>query len=127
LTSLPAPGNAFLEREVTAAIAELARHRGKADVAWGRIATNPPKGPETPPRDRIHQEGLFLQRLAADLCLDEGDLPSACAWLSSHDQWLEWSGCVVGRAAGRVTWARYHVVATDHQTARAVAAEALTL
>ena len=35
-----------------------------------------PDGPGTEPGDLIHQEGLFLQRLAADLCLDEGDLSS---------------------------------------------------
>lgn len=127
LSTLSAPGNAFLEREVTAASAELARHRGMPDSAWERITTALPDGPETPPGDRIHQEGLFLQRLAADLCLDAGDHSGAFAWLSAHDQWLVWSGAVLGQAAGRLTWARYHAAAADHRTARAGAAEALAL
>ena len=80
-----------------------------------------PDGPATEPGDLIHQEGLFLQRLAADLCLDAGDLPAARAWLEAHDRWLAWSESVLGRADGQVAWARYHRAAGDIARARAAA------
>ena len=75
LDELPAPGNTYLRREVTDARAALARYRGEPEVAWAQIRPLFPQGPATEPGDLIHQEGLFLQRLAADLCLDAGDLP----------------------------------------------------
>ncbi len=74
LDDIPDPGNAFLRREITAARATLARHRGDRKGAWAEIRALLPAGPQTEPGDVIHQEGLFLQRLAADLCLDAGDL-----------------------------------------------------
>ena len=86
LRDLPAPGNAYLRREITAARAVLARHRGDPERAWEEIRGLLPDGPETEPGDLIHQEGLFLQRLAADLCLDAGDVPAARAWLAAHDR-----------------------------------------
>ena len=127
LRDLPAPGNAYLRREITAAHAVLARHRGDPDRAWEEIRGLLPDGPETEPGDLIHQEGLFLQRLAADLCLDAGDVPAARAWLAAHDRWLAWSESVLGRADGQVAWARYHQAAGDTARARAAANDALAL
>ena len=113
LRDLPAPGNAYLRREMTAARAVLARHRGDPERAWEEIRGLLPDGPETEPGDLIHQEGLFLQRLAADLCLDAGDVSAARAWLAAHDRWLAWSESVLGHADGQVAWARYHRAAGD--------------
>jgi DNA-binding CsgD family transcriptional regulator len=127
LRDLPAPGNACLRREITAAHAVLARHRGDPDRAWEEIRGLLPAGPETEPGDLIHQEGLFLQRLAADLCLDEDDMSAARGWLAAHDRWLAWSESVLGRAEGQVAWARWHQVAGDTARARAGVKNALTL
>ena len=113
LEDLPLPGNTYLRREVTDARAALARHRGEPEVAWAQIRPLFPHGPATEPGDLIHQEGLFLQRLAADLCLDAGDLPGARAWLEAHDRWLAWSGSVLGPAEGQLAWARYHWASGD--------------
>jgi DNA-binding CsgD family transcriptional regulator len=125
--SLATTGNGFLRREVRTAIATLAHHRGAPDLAAEQIAELFPNGPALEPGDVILQEGLCLQRLAADLCLDAGDLPGAHAWLAAHDRWLDWSGSILGRADGRLAWARYHLAEEDHKTARAIAAEALEL
>ena len=125
LTDLPAPGNAFLEREVATAIAELAWYRGEPSLAWEQIATSIPDGPATPPGNRILQEGLFLQRLAAHLALDASDLPAAHAWLSAHDAWLAWSGVRLGQAAGGLVWSRYHLANGEHARARSEAETAL--
>ena len=127
LEDLPLPGNNYLRREVTAARAALARHRGEPDVARAQIRPLFPQGPATEPGDLIHQEGLFLQRLAADLCLDAGNLPGAQAWLDAHDTWLSWSGSVLGRAEARASWARYSWANRDPDRARAAADEARSL
>jgi DNA-binding CsgD family transcriptional regulator len=127
LCDLPAPNNAYLRREMTAAQVILARHRGEPERAWEEIRDLLPEGPETEPGDVIHQEGLFLQRLAVELCLDDGDVPAARAWLAAHDRWLAWSESVLGRADGRVAWARYYQGAGDFARARAAGADALAL
>jgi DNA-binding NarL/FixJ family response regulator len=127
LRASPSPGNAYLRREVTDAAALLARLRGEREIAWAHIRPLFPKGPETAPGDMIHQEGLFLLRLAADLCLDAGDLSGSTAWLSAHDAWLSWSASELGRADGHLGWARYHWAAGDAALTRASASAALTL
>ncbi|MEA2596439.1 MAG: hypothetical protein QOF01_2908 [Thermomicrobiales bacterium] len=127
LRDLPAPGNTYLRREVTDTIATLARYRGKPEIAWAHIGTLLPDGPGTEPGDIIHQEGLLLQRLAADICLDGGDLATARAWLEAHDRWLGWSESVLGRADGRVAWARWHQAAGDATRAGTLASDALAL
>jgi DNA-binding CsgD family transcriptional regulator len=125
LRDLPQPGNAYLRREVTDAAAMLARHQGEPEIAWEQIHSLFPDGAMTEPGDLIHQEGLFLQRLAADLCLDTGDLSGAHAWLTAHDEWLAWSGSVLGQADGARAWARYHLAAGDALGARTGASEAI--
>jgi DNA-binding CsgD family transcriptional regulator len=127
LRDLPAPGNACLRREITASRAFLARHHGDRERAWQEIRGLLPDGSQTEPGDLIHQEGLFLQRLAADLCLDEGNVVPARAWLEANDRWLAWSESVLGRADGYVSWARYHRVAGDTARARTAATDALAL
>jgi DNA-binding CsgD family transcriptional regulator len=127
LDDLPPPGNPYLRRETTAARAMLARHRGDPAVAWAAILPLFPEGPATAPGDLIHQEGLFLQRIAAGLCLDAGDLPGAHAWLTAHDRWLAWSGSVLGQADGQVAWGAFHQAAGNEALARAHLAAALAL
>jgi DNA-binding CsgD family transcriptional regulator len=127
LDGLPPPGNAHLRREMTDTRAVLARCRGDPEVAWAQIRPLFPAGPATEPGDHIHQEGLFLQRLAAGLFLDAGDPMAARAWLEAHDRWLAWSGSVLGRADGRFFWARYHRATGDTEAARAAVTEALVL
>jgi DNA-binding CsgD family transcriptional regulator len=103
----------------------LARHEGKSDLAWSHIRSLLPDGPATPPGGRILPEALLLQRLAADLALDGGDLESARPWLEAHDRWLAWSGAHFGQADGLVSWARYHLAAGDVDLARSCARDAL--
>jgi DNA-binding NarL/FixJ family response regulator len=125
LHELPASGNAYLQREIIDVRAVLARHRGEPEIAWGEIRALFPDGAATEPGDAIHQEGLFLQRLASELCLDEGHIAAARGWLKAHDRWLAWSENTLGRADGLLAWARYHRAAGDATRARACAADAL--
>jgi tetratricopeptide (TPR) repeat protein len=126
LDDLPVPGNAYLRREITFARSILARHRGEPDVAWAQINALLVDGPQTEPGDLIYQEGLWLQRLAAELCLDAGDLIGARAWLVSHDAWLAWNDSMLGQAEGEICWARVHLLAGDLALARERATAALT-
>jgi DNA-binding CsgD family transcriptional regulator len=86
-----------------------------------------PDGPATEPGDSIHQEGLFLQRIAAESHLDSGDTAGARAWIEAHDRWLDWSSSVLGRADGRLLWARWHRASGDVAAAHAAVSEAISL
>ncbi len=127
LRDLPPTGNAYLRREVTAAAVILARHRGQPAAAWAEIEAVLADGTATEPGDDIHQEGLFLQRSAAELCLAADDLAGGRDWLEAHDRWLAWNGCELGRAEGRLGWARWYHAAGDSAAARAAADEALAM
>lgn len=127
LQDLPPPGNSCLRREITGPCATLARHRGEPEMAWAQIRPLFPEGPATEPGDIIHQEGLFLQRLAADLCLDAGDFVGAQTWLKAHDTWLAWSESALGRADGQLGWARWYWATGEAARAHSAAAEALAL
>ncbi|MFN8536115.1 MAG: tetratricopeptide repeat protein [Thermomicrobiales bacterium] len=75
----------------TTHLAHLARDRGEADLAWMLVRERLPEGPTAEPGDAIFLDATPLQRLAAALALDAGDLPLARAWLEAHDRWLAWS------------------------------------
>ena len=107
-------------------LAALARWRGETAEAWAFVGAGLPNGPATTPGGHRIWHAVALQRLAADLALDAGDLPAAVAWLDAHDRWLAWSESVQGRSEARLLWARYHRVAGDVDRARDAAGEALT-
>jgi len=68
---------------------------------------------------------MAVQRVAAALALDEGDLRSAKEWIEAHDRWLAWSGAVYGRSEGQALRARYQRQSGDIEQARAHAERAL--
>jgi hypothetical protein len=82
-------------------------------------------GPATEPGNTYLHAALLLQRLAARMAVETGDLPTAHAWLEAHDRWLAWSGAVLGRAEGALGWAEYHHANNDPVSARAAAERAL--
>lgn len=127
LRDLPPPGNIHLRRQMTWADAMLARHRGDSATVWQHLEARLPDGPHTRPGNIVLQEGLFLQRLAAETHLDNGDLTAAHAWLTAHDSWLAWSGSVLGQADGATCWARYHLEASDLEAAQRHALRAIDL
>jgi ATP/maltotriose-dependent transcriptional regulator MalT len=127
LNTSPTPGNAFLWRNMRWASAELARHQGEPKTAWEQIGQVFPDGASARPGDVIFHEGLELKRLAADLCIDAGDLAAVRLWLESHDTWLSWSGTKLGVAGGELGWARLRFAEGNADEARARAANALAL
>ncbi len=108
-------------------LAALARLRGDAERAWRTVREWLPAGPATVPGTFApFDAAIALQRVAAALAMDEGDLPSAKEWLNAHDRWLEWSGTVLGRSEGQVLWAQYYRQSGDFMQARLHVERALT-
>jgi DNA-binding CsgD family transcriptional regulator len=97
----------------TVTLAQLARARGDAALASEMVRELLPGGPQTTPGQVDLAPSLALIRIAADLCLERGDLVAAHAWLEAHDGRLAWSGAVLGQADGQLSWAAYYRVAGD--------------
>ena len=96
------------------AVAALARAQGDEPLAWRLVRDELPRGPETAPGTaRRFLSAVQLQRLASSLALDVDALDAARGWLEAHDQWLAWSGAVLGRAEGQLAWAEYERAAGD--------------
>lgn len=87
--------------------------RGDAEAAWSLVREALPDGAATEPGDNRFPTSVALQRIAAELAIDAGDLPEARSWLEAHDRWLAWSGAVLGQAEGLLLWARFHRAAGD--------------
>jgi len=111
-------GTYILRRQVTQALAPMARHRGDADEAWSHIHRLLPSGADATPGTAVLLDAVMLQQLAADLCLDAGKLDEAKQWLEANDRWLAWSSSVLGRAENALGWAKYTANNGDAETAR---------
>jgi hypothetical protein len=102
----------------TSLLGPLARAQGDPALAWAQVRAALPDGPAAAPGAALHFQALVFQRLAAQLALDDGDLPVARSWLAAHDRWLASSGAVLGRAEGQLGWAAYHRASGDLAAAR---------
>ncbi len=91
----------------------LALARGETERAWRLVRETLREGPLTEPGDTIFGTAITLQRVAATLALDAGDLASAWQWLEAHDRWLAWNGAVLGQSEGEALRARYYRAAGD--------------
>lgn len=100
--------NSSFEALIVNVLAPFARMRGDAAVAERYVREILPQGPATEPGGALFFVAQQMQRLAAALALDTGDLEMARRWLDAHDRWLDWSGAALNRAEGALLWARYH-------------------
>jgi DNA-binding NarL/FixJ family response regulator len=116
-------------KHLTASIvlAQIARGQGDTTLAWQMVHRLLPAGPQTMPGRTDFASSLALMRVAVELCLDTGDIPAARIWLDARDQWLTWSGAVLGQADNHLLWATYYRVLHDLPRARRHASEALQL
>ncbi|HLI52559.1 MAG TPA: AAA family ATPase, partial [Thermomicrobiaceae bacterium] len=110
---------------VASSLALVSREQGDLALARSIVADALTDGPATEPGNTILWDILPLQRLAAGMALDIGDLDTARAWLEAHDRWLDWSGAVLGRAEGALGWAEYHRAGGTHPLSRQRAEQAL--
>ncbi len=117
-------GPRYMRQAMPALLAPIARHRGNTPLAWTMVLDGLPDGPETAPEDAAAYS-LPLRTLAVALSLDAGDREAAQRWLVALDQWLEWSGRVLGQADAHLSWATYHRACGDLPMAMARADEAL--
>ena len=106
-------------------LGHILRAQGEPELAWQLVHEAFPDGPAATAATEFPQ-ALATQRLASALALDAGDLTGARSWLGAHDQGLDRSGAVLGRAEGALGWAAYHRAASDLARAREHAAAALT-
>jgi tetratricopeptide (TPR) repeat protein len=103
----------------------LAVWRGDTDLAWRIIGQFLPAGVNTEADTTYFATAMSLQRLAAELAIAAGDLPTAHAWLEMHDRWLAWSGAVLGQADSDLAWSQYQRATGDLGAARQAAEQAL--
>jgi DNA-binding CsgD family transcriptional regulator len=106
-------------------LCELERRRGNVDRARTHLQAALSDGPATRPSTFYFYSILWLQRTGAELALDDGRPDDARPWIEAHDRWLDWSGRVLDRAAGRLLWSRYHLARGEHEHALAHARAAL--
>ena len=112
-------GNSFWAHNKRSALGSLARNQGDLSTARDEIGIALPDGILTEPGSTpSFYASTVLQRLAADLALDNQELGEARSWLEAHDHWMEWSGAVLGLAEGQLRWARYCRVAGNLNMAR---------
>lgn len=105
-------------RVLSSFLGPLARAQGDADLAWRLVREVWPDGAATAPGESDIYHSLSMQRLAAALALDAGDLDTAASWVSAHDRWLAWCGIDLGRSESELLWARYCYYAGDKARAR---------
>jgi ATP/maltotriose-dependent transcriptional regulator MalT len=122
-------GVSFLRVDALAALAEVALRRGESDVAWTCINEALPYGPASaadiasPHLARI----LVLHRLAAELALQGGQPDEARAWLTSHDELLEWSGRLLDRCPSLLLHAELAEHERQPEQARDILEQAVAL
>ncbi len=117
--------NPIARRVLAGFLAPLAREQGDTDLARRLVADVWPAGPETGVGDTDVYYTLPLQRLAAAIAIDAGDLDAARSWLAAHDRWLAWSGTDLGRSESESSWSRCFAAAGDPRRALARAERAL--
>lgn len=103
----------------------LAREQRDIDLARRLLRRWLPGGTAAEPGGSEFLMALALQRMAALMAVDAGDLAMARTWLEAHDRWLAWSGAVLGRVEGHLAWGAYRRAAGDAGLARRHADEAL--
>lgn len=95
------------------------------DTAGARatLMAVPPLHPDEEPG--LHTVQVSAYTMRADLCLSEGDLPGARAWLDAAARCQQQRGGMAFRASVRLACARVHQAAGDLTAAHAEAEEAL--
>jgi len=118
-------GHAILRQILSSFLGVLARNQGETDLAWRQVYKTWSGGPSTELGEGDLYYTLPLQRLAAELSIDEDNLPLAREWLEAHNRWLSWSGAVLGLSEGEALWARYERAAGNAEQAHRRAEQAL--
>jgi DNA-binding CsgD family transcriptional regulator len=116
--ALEALGNTrYMQTRSSEVLAELDWWQGLYDRAWLRIDEALPDGSSTEPSTPHYHEILNLQRTAAGIAVDQGDLDLAMDWIKAHLRWRAWGDSKVGASDADVLLARYHQAAGDVSTA----------
>lgn len=122
-----AHANVAQHSRASIALGTVARFQGDHELAWRQVRERLPHGPDHEPGDTEFVSALLLQRLAAALALDVGDLPLARAWLDACERWLAWSGTVLGQADVELLWSMWEEQSGNLANALARGERALAL
>ena len=107
-------------------VTTLLSHEGEdSAIAWDDVRRRFPNLRPDEPGNANFQWSIAALQSAASLSLDAGELEDARMWIEGLDQWLEWSGAVIGRSEANLLWARYHRIAGDPDKAHRHAEAAL--
>ncbi len=120
-----APGITPLREWAMYVRALVAWGQGDDALAWQQVHEMLPDGPTTEPGGTAFGPSVELQRLAANLVLDQGELDRAHAWLAMYERWLAWGGTIRRQADAHLLRARYHLLAGERAPARRWAEQAL--
>lgn len=110
-------GSVTVEMIPRTVLGQVAFAQGENDLVLDLVREVLPDGPATEPGRSSFLMAMALQRLAAAVAVDTGDLDTARAWLVAHDRWLAGSGTVLGQADGQLGWAAYFRAAGDPRRA----------
>ncbi len=103
---------------------EFDLHQGEFEQFWEGVYSMLPEGSRSEPDRAFLPTALRLQQLAAELCIYQGDLDRARAWLEFNDEWVAWSGSLLWRPEGHVSWSRYFIARDEIDQARKCAERA---
>jgi DNA-binding CsgD family transcriptional regulator len=117
-----------LERQMAVTIlGVLLRNRGEPAAAWEMVREILPRGPSSHPEEALFPYATETMRLATRLAIDANDLVQARHWLNTHDQWLDWSGAVRGRAESITLLSEICLLEGNPDEAKANAVEAVSI
>lgn len=127
LAASAGPGRVpFVPRQyLVGELAWIALHRGDPEYAWQLILEVLPDGPRSEPGDSVFITAIRLQRIAAEIHLNNGEVDSAGSWLEANDRWLNTSESVPGSTWNELAWARYAQEANDLAAAKRHVTQAL--
>jgi DNA-binding CsgD family transcriptional regulator/tetratricopeptide (TPR) repeat protein len=112
-------------RQLSASLGAIARGQGDRELGWQMVRRTLPQGADYEPGNQAIHIALPMQQLAPALAVDDGDLPTARAWLEAYDRWLAWSGAILGQSEGHALWAEYYRQVGDREQAHEHAERAL--
>jgi DNA-binding NarL/FixJ family response regulator len=96
------------QKHIDIALGHIARARGEFDAAWAHIFQALPDGVATEHLDAELHVALETQNLAAMTALDQNEPGNAERWISTMDEWLQWSGAVRGQSELELLRSRLH-------------------
>ncbi len=125
--ALPLLDTDSMSIESAAVVAEIYLWRGQYQQAQTLIDRTLPEGRFFGPSTPYYRETMDLQRIAAELALEQHQPVQARQWIDIHRKWVEWDSLATGRATIELLEARLAALNGDLGASHDHALKALTL